>query len=77
MKAIELQAITFTCIITSDLVNFNNYDYAIEIFEQNDYVIAIKDCKNIFNKEIAPKMMKIMKENQKIEMEKEFLNKFS
>lgn len=62
-------------IVTNDHVNFNNYEYAFEFFEQNNGVLAINDRFDKFEFEVKQRLLVELNDTSNILTEEEFLKK--
>ena len=62
----------FNCIITEDINNFDNYLYAVESFEEKDFLLAINDRVGNFKSTILPEIEKFLTKNNVVFNEKEY-----
>lgn len=55
-NVLKNSSFSFSCIITEDVDNFNEYLYAFEILENRDFLLAINDRVGDFKSRILPKI---------------------
>lgn len=65
----------FSCIITEDIENFDEYLYAFDIFEENDFLLAINDRVGDFESRVLPKIQGFLSEENIVLSENEYIER--
>lgn len=63
------------CVITEDICDFNNYLYAFEYLEQNDFVFAVNDRVGNFESIYVPKIKPYLRKENVIYNQQEYYRK--